>query len=65
MGGASPQKFEKRALTIFRLEPDPYESVHQLDCSPLFPTGMANGTERYNKFLVIRSKKQTTNVSGE
>jgi len=22
--GASPQKFEKRALTIFRLEPDPY-----------------------------------------
>ena len=44
-GGASPQKFEKRALTIFRLEPDPYESAHQLDCSFLFPTAMANGTE--------------------
>ena len=44
-GGASPQKFDKRALTIFRLEPDPYESAHQLDCSFLFPTAMANGTE--------------------
>jgi len=27
-GGASPQKFEKKTLTIFYLEPDPYESVH-------------------------------------
>ena len=51
-GGASPQKFEKRALTIFRLEPDPYESTHQLDCSFLFPTAMANGTQRYNNFLL-------------
>ena len=51
-GGASPQKFEKRGLTIVRLEPDPYESVHQLDCSFLFPTAMANGTERYNNFLL-------------
>ena len=42
-GGASPQKFEKRALTIFRLEPDRYESAHQLDCSLLFPT--ANGQQ--------------------
>ena len=50
--GASPQKFEKRALTIFCLEPDPYESAHQLDCSFLFPTTMANGTERYNNFLL-------------
>ena len=41
-GGASPQKFEKRALTIFRLGPVPYESAHQLDCSLLFPTAMAN-----------------------
>ena len=32
-GGASLQKFEKCALTSFRLEPDPYESAHQLDCS--------------------------------
>jgi len=45
-GGASPQNFEKRALTTFRLEPDPYESAHQLDCSFLFPTAIANGTER-------------------
>jgi len=51
-GGASPQKFEKRALTIFRQEPDPYESAHQLDCSFLFPTAMANGTGRYNNFLL-------------
>jgi len=51
-GGASPPKFEKRALTIFRLEPDPYESAHQLDCSFLFPTAMANATERYNHFLL-------------
>jgi len=51
-GGACPQKFEKRALTIFCLEPDSYESVHQLDCSFLFPTAMANGTERYNNFLL-------------
>jgi len=40
---ASPQKFEKRALTIFRLEPYPYESAHQLDCSFLLPTATANG----------------------
>jgi len=45
-GGASPQKFEKRALTIFRLEPDPYESAHQLDCSSLLPTAKAYGTGR-------------------
>jgi len=45
-GGASPQKFEKRALTIFRLEPDPYESAHQLDCSFLLPTATAYGTGR-------------------
>ena len=45
-GGASPQKFEKRALTIFHLESDPYESVHQLDCSFLLPTATANGTGR-------------------
>jgi len=51
-GGASPQKFEKRALTIFRLEPHPYESAHQPDCSFLFPTAKANGTERYNNFLL-------------
>ena len=45
-GGASPQKFEKRALTIFRLESDPYESAHQLDCSFLLPTAKAYGTGR-------------------
>ena len=45
-GGASPQKFEKRALTTFRLESDPYESAHQLDCSFLLPTAKANGTGR-------------------
>jgi len=43
--GDSPQKFEKRALTIFRLGPGPYESAHQLDCSLLFPTAMANRVE--------------------
>jgi len=43
-GRASPQKFEKRALTIFGLEPEPYESAHQLDCSFLLPTATANGT---------------------
>jgi len=53
VGGASPQKFEKGVLTIFRLEPDPYESAHQSDCSFFFPTAaMANGTERYNNFLL-------------
>jgi len=51
-GVASPQKFEKRALTIFRLEPDPYESAHQLDCIFVFLTAMANGTERYKNFLL-------------
>jgi len=51
-GGASPQKFEKRALTIFHLEPDPCESAHQLDCSLLFPTAIANGTERLHNFLL-------------
>jgi len=51
-GGASPQKFEKRALTIFRLEPKPYKSAHQLNCSLLFPTAMVNGIERYNNFLL-------------
>jgi len=45
-GGASLQNFEKCTPTIFRIEPDPYESAHQLDCSLLYPTAMANGTER-------------------
>jgi len=45
-GVASLQKFVKRALTIFRLEPDPYESAHKLDCSFLLPTGTAYGTGR-------------------
>jgi len=44
-GGANLQKFEKRALTIFRLEPDPYKPVHQLNWSLLFLTAMANGIE--------------------
>ena len=34
------------ALTIFRLEPGPYESAHQLDCSFLLPTATADGTGR-------------------
>ena len=51
-GGASLQKFEKRALTIFRLEPDPCESAHQLYCSVLFPAATANGTERLHNFLL-------------
>jgi len=50
-GGASPQNFEKRALTIFRLEPGPYESAHQLDCSLLFPTAMANRVESTQKIV--------------
>jgi len=50
--GATPQKFEKRGMTIFRLEPDSYESAHQLDCCFLFPAAMANGAERYNNFLL-------------
>ena len=36
----------RNVLTIFRLEPDPYESAHQLDCSFLLPTATANGTGR-------------------
>ena len=65
VGGTRPQKFEKRVLTIFCLEPDPYESVHQLDCSLLFPTAMANGTERYNNFLLSdpTNKQQTSEAS--
>jgi len=50
-GGASPQTFEKRALTIFRLEPDPHESAHQLDCSLLLPTAMANRVVSTQKIL--------------
>jgi len=50
--GASPQKFEKRALTIVRLQRDPCESAHQLDCSLLFPTAIANGTEKLHIFLL-------------
>jgi len=57
-GGASPQKFEKRALTIFRLEPEPYKSAHQLICSLLFPTAMVNGIESTRPILVIKSNKQ-------
>ena len=45
-GGASPQEFEQRALTTFRLESDHYESAHQLDCSFLLPTAKAYGTGR-------------------
>jgi len=50
-GGASPQKFEKRALTIFRLESGPYESAHQLDCSLLFPTAMTNRVKGTQQIL--------------
>ena len=46
VAAASPQKFEKRALTNFRVESDPYESAHQLDCSFLLPTAKAYGTGR-------------------
>jgi len=53
-GVASPQKFEKRVLTIFRLEPDPYESAHQLDCSFLFPTAIATESKAA-QFPVIKS----------
>jgi len=62
-GGASPQKFEKRALTIFRLEPEPYKSAHQLNCSLLFPTAMANGIESTRPILVIKSNKQQTSAA--
>ena len=72
-GGASPQKFEKRAVAIFRLESDPYESVHQLSCSLLFPTAMVDGIEstqansllsnpRNNKFqrrLIVNTVSET------
>ena len=60
-GRASPQKFEKRVLTIFRQQPDPYESAHQLDCSLLFPTAIANGTERLHNFLL----SDPTHISGD
>jgi len=50
-GGASPQKFEKRVLTIFRLGPGPYESAHQPDCSLLLPTAMANRVVSTQKIL--------------
>jgi len=62
-GGASPQNFEKRALTIFRLEPGPYESAHQLDCSPLFPTAMATELWALSKFFVSKSNKQQTSAA--
>ena len=62
-GGASPQTFEKRALTIFRLEPDPYESAHQLDCSffflqqwPMEPKGTT---------ISCYQIQQTTNINGD
>jgi len=50
-GGACPQKFEKRALTIFRLKPGPYKSAHQLDCSLLLPTAMANRVVSTQKII--------------
>jgi len=62
-GGASPQKFEKRALTIFFLEPDPYNSAHQLNCSLLFPTAMLNGIESTRPILVIKPNKQQTSAT--
>ena len=60
-GGACPQKFQKRALTIFRLEPDPCESADQLDCSLLFPTAIPNGTERLHNLLL----SDPTNINGD
>jgi len=62
-GGASPQKFEKRALTIFCLERDPYNSAHQLNCSLLFPTAMVNGIESTRPILVIKPNKQQTSAT--
>ena len=59
-GGASLQNFEKRALTIFRLEPGPYESAHQLNCSLLFPTAMATEPKALSKFFVSKSNEQQT-----
>jgi len=41
-----------KRLRTTGLEPDPCESVHQLDCSLLFPTAIANGTERLHNFLL-------------
>jgi len=61
-GGVSPQKFEKRALTIFRLEPGPYESAHQLDCSILLPTAMATELKALSKVFVSKSSKQQTSA---
>ena len=59
-GGASLQNFEKRALTIFRLEPGPYESAHELNCSLLFPTAMATEPKALSKFFVSKSNEQQT-----
>ena len=59
-GGASPQNFEKHALTIFCLEPGPYESAHQLNCSLMFPTAMATESKALSKFFVSKSNKQQT-----
>jgi len=56
--GASPQNFEKRALTIFRLEPDRYESAHQLNCSLLLPIAMATESKALSKLFVGKSNKQ-------
>ena len=61
-GGTRPQTFEKRALTSFRLEPGPYESAHQLNCSLLSTTAMANGIESSQPNALLSNP---TNFSGD
>ena len=62
-GGASPQKFEKRTLTIFRLEPDRYESAHQLGCSFLLQQRLTE--PEGSTISCYQIQQQTTNISGD
>jgi len=50
-------------LAIFRLEPGPYKSAHQLNCSPLFPTAMVTELKALSKFFVSKSSKQQTSAA--
>ena len=57
--------FEKRALTIFRLEADPYESAHQLNCSLLLPSQQWQTESNALRPIPCYQIQQTTNFSGD
>jgi len=63
-GGASPQKLEKRVLTIFRLEPDPYAIRASTGPWSLVPDSNYKRTES-NQHNLLLSNPTTANISGD